>query len=152
MIKMKVTTKLDTSGLKKLRRQLKQQSVNVGYINSKDHWMNDGVPVAQIASHLHYWSPWKGQFMLSENNKQQVTDIIRSELSFLSVDNVVFFSNKVGAKAAKQIEKNIINVEVPPNSKEWADIKGFNDPLRFGSRIGESPNLISELTFKVGNI
>ena len=152
MIKMKVTTKLDTKGLKQLRRQLQKQSVNVGYIDSKDHWMNDGVPVAQIASYLHDWSPWKGQFMLSEMNKQQVTDIIKSELSFLSVDNVVLFSNKIGTKAAKQIERNIINVEVPQNNKEWADIKGFNDPLRFGSKIGESPNLISEITFKVGNI
>jgi hypothetical protein len=152
MIKMKVTTKLDTSGLKKLRRQLQQQSVNVGYINSKDHWMNEGEPVGKIASYLHYWSPWKGQFMLSESNKQQVTDIIKSELRFLGVGTVAMFSSKIGAKAAKQIEHNIINVTSPPNSKEWVDIKTFNDPLIFGSRIGESPNLISELTFKVGNI
>jgi hypothetical protein len=114
--------------------------------------MNEGVPVAQIASHLHYWSPWKGQFMLSEMNKQQVTDIIKSELISLSVDSVAVFFNKIGTKTAKQIERNIINVEVPSNSKEWEDIKGFNDPLRFGSKIGQSPNLISEITFKVGNI
>jgi hypothetical protein len=90
--------------------------------------------------------------MLSESNKQQVTDIIKSELRFLGVGTVAMFSSKIGAKAAKQIEHNIINVTSPPNSKEWVDIKTFNDPLIFGSRIGESPNLISELTFKVGNI
>lgn len=152
MIKMKVTTKLDTSGLKKLRRQLKQHSVNVGYINSKDHWMNEGVPVAQIASFNHHWSPWKGQFMLTASNKQQVTDIIKSELPSIGAVSVIEFASRVGKKSVEQIAKNIVSVQVPPNSKEWAEIKGFNDPLVFGSKIGEAPNLISELTFKVGTV
>lgn len=152
MIKMKVTTKVDFSGLKKLRKQLQENTVNVGYINSKDHWMSEGVPVAQVASHLHYWSPWKGQFMLSEDNKEQVTNIISSELHNINIGSIAVFSRKVGSKAVKQIESNIVNVTTPRNSKEWADIKTFNDPLVFGSRIGESPNLISELTFKVGNV
>ena len=56
----------------------------------------------------------------------------------------------IGQESKDQIEQNIVSVSSPKNSDGWADVKGFNDPLRFGSRTGEEPNLISELTFRVG--
>lgn len=149
MIKMRVSTKVDLSGLKKLQRQLRNVSVDVGYIDSKDHWYSE-VPVAQVAANLHYWSPWRDTFMLSESRVGQINNILQSELSKLGVVSIAQIATCVGEKAVKQIEVNIKNVSSPPNSQAWADVKGFNDPLVFGSRTGDEPNLISELTFKVG--
>lgn len=146
---MKVSTKIDYSGLRKLQRQLKNTSVDVGYIDSKDHWLSE-VPVAQVAANLHYWSHWKGTFMLSEAKRSQVQEIVTTELKRLGVVGIDTIAKCVGEKAVNQIEVNIRGVSSPANSTEWAEIKGFNDPLVFGSRTGEEPNLISELTFKVG--
>ena len=149
MIKMKVSTRIDYSGLRKLQKQLKSTSVDVGYIDSKDHWLSE-VPVAQVAANLHYWSPWKGTFMLSDSKKQQVQEIVTTELRKFGITSIDTVARNVGKKAVNQIEVNIKGVSSPANSTEWAEIKGFNDPLVFGSRTGEEPNLISELTFKVG--
>lgn len=149
MIKMKVSTKIDLSGLKKLQRQLRNVSVDVGYINSKDHWYSE-VPVAQVAANLHYWSPWNDTFMLSESKVNQVNNIVRTELQKLGALSITQVATCVGERAVKQIEVNIQSVTSPPNSKDWADVKTFNKPLVFGSRTGDEPNLISELTFKVG--
>lgn len=149
MIKMKVSTKIDLSGLKKLQRQLRNVSVDVGYIDSKDHWYSE-VPVAQVAANLHYWSPWRDTFMLSESRVGQVNHIVKTELQKLGTMSITQVATCVGEKAVKQIEVNIKNVSSPPNSQAWADVKGFNDPLVFGSRTGDEPNLISEITFKVG--
>ena len=146
---MKVSTKIDLSGLKKLQRQLKSTSVEVGYIDSKEHWLSE-VPVAQVAANLHYWSPWKDTFMLSDSKRAQVQKIVTTELKRLGVVGIDTVAKCVGEKAVNQIEVNIKGVSSPANSTEWTEIKGFNDPLRFGSRTGEEPNLISELTFKVG--
>ncbi len=150
MIKMKISTKVDLSGLKRLKRQIQTTKVDVGYIDSKDHWMNKGIPVAQVASHLHEWSPWKGTFLLGVENKDQVQTIVTNELrkfGMLSLDQV---AKCIGQESKDQIEQNIISVSTPKNSDEWAAVKDFNDPLRFGSKTGQEPNLISELTFKVG--
>lgn len=150
MIKMKVSTKIDLSGLKKLKRQIETTKVDVGYIDSKDHWMNKGIPVAQVAENLHYWSPWKGTFMLDTENQSQVQTIVNRELSKLGMMSFAQVATCIGQESKEQIEKNIISVDSPKNSDDWANVKGFNDPLRFGSRTGQEPNLISELTFKVG--
>jgi hypothetical protein len=152
MIKVKTSTKIDMSGLDKLRKQLKQNSVNVGYINSKEHWMNEGDSVGEIASHLHYWSAWKDTFMLSESKASQVEKIVASEMDRLGSTSVTQWASSIGNKAAKQIAKNIDDVQHPPNKDEWVKVKGFNDPLEYGSRDGEEPNLISELTYRVGDI
>ena len=142
---MKVSTKVDLSGLKKLQKQLKSTSVDVGYIDSKNHWMNPNIPVATVAAHLHYWSPWKDTFMLSEDKINQVQKIVTSELAFFGLKSMTQIAKEVGKKAAYQIEVNINNVQSPPNSKEWESYKGFNKPLVFGSREGFEPNLVSEL-------
>lgn len=149
MIKMKVSTKIDTRGLKKLQKQLQNTHVDVGWIDSPNHWMSD-VPVAQVASSLHDWSPWRDSFMLSETRIKQVQSIVATELQ--KFGDVGFWNvlRNVGEKAKDQIEVNIRGVSSPPNSEAWAAVKGFNDPLIFGSRTGEEPNLISALTFKVG--
>lgn len=149
MIRMKVSTRIDTSGLKRLQKQLKSAYVDVGWIDSPNHWMSD-VPVAQVASNLHDWSPWRDSFMLSDTRVKQVQAIVTTELQKfgrISLDSIV---RNVGEKARDQIEVNIKNVSSPSNSESWAAVKGFNDPLIFGSRTGETPNLISALTFKVG--
>ena len=150
MIKMKISTRMDLSGLKKLKRQLETTKVDVGYIDSKDHWMNKGIPVAQVASNLHYWSPWKKTFMLDTDNSAQVQSIVTKELQKLGMMSVTQVAACIGQESKDQIEQNIVSVSSPKNSDGWADVKGFNDPLRFGSRTGEEPNLISELTFRVG--
>ena len=150
MVKMKISTKIDLSGLKKLKRQLETTKVDVGYIDSKDHWMNKGISVAQVANNLHYWSPWKKTFMLDVENKAQVQSIVTKELRKLGMLSVAQVAKCIGSDAKDKIVDNIISVDSPKNSTEWADVKGFNDPLRFGSRTGQEPNLISELTFRVG--
>jgi hypothetical protein len=149
---MKVSTKIDTKGLRELRKQLKQHSVNVGYIDSPEHWMNEGDSVGEIARHLHYWSAWKDTFMLSETKKSQVADIVRDEIRFLPNMSVAQWTRRIGQQAASQIEENILTVQIPRNSIGWQQIKGFNDPLAFGSVVGQEPNLVSEITFKVGNV
>ncbi len=151
MIRMKVSTRIDKRGLKKLQAQLKNTSVNVGYIDSKIHWDND-VPVAQVAANLHYWSPWENTFMLTETRKSQINDAIKQEINTLGVESIESVAGSVGKRLAKQIQVNIREVSTPPNSEGWAEIKGFNDPLIYGSRIGQEPNLISELTYKVGDV
>ncbi len=154
MIRMKVSTKIDKKGLRRLQRQLKNVSVDVGYIDSKNHWMSvrdgDPVPVAQVAMNLHYWSPWADSFMLSEQKKSQVQSIVSTQLKKLGFISVAEIAKLVGEQATNQIEVNIKGTSSPSNSEGWAEIKGFNDPLVYGSKIGEEPNLISELTFKVG--
>lgn len=154
MIKIKFTTKIDKKGLRRLQRQLKSTSVSVGYIDSKNHWMSvrdgDPVPVAQVAMNLHYWSPWADSFMLSEQKKSQVQSIVSTQLKKLGFISVAAIAKLVGEQATNQIEVNIKGTSSPSNSEGWAEIKGFNDPLVYGSKIGEEPNLISELTFKVG--
>ena len=72
------------------------------------------------------------------------------ELSKLGMMSFAQVATCIGQESKEQIEKNIISVDSPKNSDDWANVKGFNDPLRFGSRTGQEPNLISELTFKVG--
>lgn len=149
MIKMKVHTRINIDGLKRLQKQLKSTYIEVGYIDSPNHWMSD-VPVAQVASNLHYWSPWKDTFMLTDSKKHQLQKIITTELQnfgFISFNAVM---RNIGEGAKDQIAANIQNVTSPRNSDEWASVKGFNDPLVFGSKTGEAPNLISALTFKVG--
>lgn len=148
MIKMNVSTKINMKGLEKLKKQIKGSHVDVGWIDSKDHWMSE-VPVAQVASSLHDWSPWRDSFMLSDTRVAQVQSVVNSELPKLGSDNFNHIISNIGEKAKNQIEVNIRGVSSPSNSEEWAAIKGFNDPLIFGSRTGEEPNLISELTFKV---
>ena len=150
MIRMKVSTKIDLSGLKKLKRQLETTKVDVGYIDSKDHWMNKGVPVAQVANNLHYWSPWKATFMLDEGNKSQVQSIVTKELRKLGMMSVAKVAACIGSDAKDQIEVNIVTTSSPKNSDSWAEVKTFNNPLQFGSVTGQEPNLISELTFRVG--
>lgn len=123
--------------------------VEVGYIKSKDHWMSD-IPVAQVASNLHYWSPWRDSFMLSPSKKSQVQKIVTTNLLKLGSVDLIHISSRIGSMAKDQIEVNIKSVTSPANSGEWSAVKGFNDPLIFGSRVGNVPNLLSELTFKVG--
>ena len=148
MIKMKVSTKVDFSGLKKLQKQLRNVSVDIGYIDSKDHWMSK-VPVAQVASSLHYYSPWADSFMLSETKRESIKKLVHSELTKLGFVDIYKVADCIGREGVGLIEVNIKSVNSPRNSTEWADFKGFNDPLVFGSRTGEEPNLISELTYKV---
>lgn len=152
MIKIKVSTKIDLSGVKKLQKQLKAHTVNVGYINSPEHWMSEGDSVGEIARHLHYWSPWNDTFMLSDTKKGQVSSIIREEIPALPRMPVAQWVANVGQHAVSKVQENIRDVDSPSNSDDWEQIKGFNDPLAFGSRIGKSPNLVSEVTFKIGKV
>lgn len=149
MLKIKVSTKVDTTGLRKLHRRLKNFHVDVGWIDSPDHWMSD-IPVSVVASSLHHWSPWRDSFMLSLSKSQQVKNIVASEISKIGSLSMYTIAENVGKKAKDQIEVNIRSVSSPQNSEEWAAVKGFNDPLLFGGRTGDEPNLISALTFKVG--
>lgn len=148
MLTMTVRTEIKTSGLDKLMRQLKNASINVGYINSPNHWNND-FPVAQLASHLHYWSPWRDQFMLSQSKSDQVKNVVISEMGRFGNTSFDVILENIGVRLRDQIKDNIIAVSIPPNSESWANEKGFNDLLRHGSMIGQEPNLISELTFEV---
>lgn len=153
---MKMTTKMDISGFKELKKQLERTKVDVGYVNTPNHWlsakMGHDFSVAALASHLHDNSPWADQFMLSESRSSEVNNTVQQVLSvsFGKMPNHLT-ANLIGMQLAEDIKDNINNVSSPPNSTEWADIKGFNDPLVFGSdsRIGETPNLISEITHKV---
>jgi hypothetical protein len=152
MIKMKVSTKIDFSGLKKLQKDLKNNSVNVGYIDSKEHWVQEGQSVADVASHLHYWSAWNDTFMLSEDKQSQVQEIVNDLLPRLGRVPFESIARTIGKYGEQAIEENIVNVTSPSNSPEWAEIKGFNDPLIFGSGSGQEPNLISEITSKIGTV
>lgn len=153
---VKMTTKMDLSGFNELKKQLERMKVDVGYINTPTHWlsakMGHDFSVAALASHLHDNSPWADQFMLSESKKSEVNTTVQKVLvtSFGKVSPHLT-ANLIGMQLAEDIKDNINNVSSPSNSTEWADIKGFNDPLVFGSdsRVNETPNLISELTHKV---
>lgn len=153
---MKMTTKMDISGFKELKKQLERTKVDVGYIDTPNHWLSEkrghDLPVAALASHLHDHSPWADQFMLSESKTLEVTKSVQEVLA-VSFGKVPTYATAslIGVKLAKDIEHNIQSVTSPPNSTEWANIKGFNNPLVFGSdsRVNEAPNLVSELTHKV---
>lgn len=151
MFKVTSSTKIDKSGFEQLLKNAVSKSVDVGYINSPTHWKND-VPVAQIAATLHYDSAWNDTFMLSDTKESEVKSIVSFALN--KVKDSLDLSKAaviVGKDAVITIEENILGATSPANSKEWAAEKGFNDPLVHGSRIGQEPNLISELTYKVGN-
>lgn len=145
---------MDTSGFQELKKQLERLKVDVGWIDTPNHWMasltNHSFTVANVASDLHYYSRWEDSFALSETRTDQVNDVVHKTLntSFGKVPTYQVAS-LIGHNLQNAVEVNIKAVNSPDNSAEWAEVKGFNDPLVFGSRIGETPNLISELTHKV---
>lgn len=145
---------MDTSGFQELKKQLERVKVDVGWIDSPNHWMasiaGHDFTVANVASDLHYYSRWEDSFALSETRAKEVNEVVHRTLD-KSLGNVPVHTvaNLIGNNLQKIVETNIKEVDSPDNSEEWANIKGFNDPLVFGSRIGETPNLISELKHRV---
>ena len=151
---MKITTslKMDLSALNKFKSEVNRTKIEVGWLTGVEHWRSsplNPITVAGLAAHLHYYSDWRGQFMFDSSKKNQVQDIIDSNLSHsLSLD-FKSTAKMVGYELAESLRINIIEVKSPANSPKWAEIKGFNDPLIFGSRVGASPNLLSEVGYQV---
>jgi len=153
---MSITTKVkvDTSAFKKLKAQMEALKVDVGYINSPNHWLSSKrgkeFSVAALASHLHYYSDWDDTFMLSDTKKSEVSRTVNTVLN-TTFGNIppTAVATLIGVALGKDIAVNIQNVSYPPNEDRWASIKTFNDPLVYGSAIGSTPKLISEITHKV---
>lgn len=152
MIKMNVKFKADWSPLNKLVKQMNHTCVNVGWLNNVDHWTStpeNPITVPQLAALLHYWSPWADQFMFTRNEGTQVFNIVEHKLRWLSSDNFKEVANNIGSALSFQLKENIENVSTPSNSPKWSDVKGFNDPLIFGSAYGQSPSLLGEVKWEL---
>lgn len=152
---MKITTslKMDLRGMEKLRKKLRKTQVDVGWLEGVVHWNsnpNNAITVPALASHLHFNSPWAGQVLVDPYDSTAVSRIVSSNLrkSFGVLDfNMV--ANAIGSDLRDFVEVSIKNVSSPSNAQSWADIKTFNDPLVYGSYLGNTPNLISELDWEV---
>lgn len=143
----------NTRVLSGMIRSIKQNKIKVGWIDSKDHWMNPGVPVAQVAANLYYDSPWGGlnnTLIYDRWHVDQIRSILSKDLKLLGAGTFREVLNITGEHLQQQLVRNIVETDSPSNSGWWADWKGFNKPLQYGSLTGETPNLISEVTYKVG--
>lgn len=151
----KATTKVDMSVFNKLKSQIKNTDIDVGYINSPNHWWAQKHghywPIAALATDLHYYSPWQDTFMLTPTRYAEINSTVHWVLnqSFGKIP-FILVCNRIGSELSDDLKENIREVNSPANSEQWASYKGFNDPLIFGSEYGNTPNLISEVTFKVG--
>lgn len=151
-IRVTSKTKIDTSGFRKLKKEIERQHLEVGYLNSPVHWKSEGhgnITVAEVARQLHY-TGWD-EFMLSENNSEQVNSIIRYNLDTLFGKDITFkqLLEYIGNDLSEQMKQNIRDTTSPSISQEWAREKGFSKPLQHGSIIGESPNLLDEATYEI---
>ena len=151
-----VKTTANFKGLNALRKQLRKK-VEVGYIDSPVHWANTerGLTVGELARYLHYDSPWgelsvEGSFMLDVSQRDHVQKIVNTALQQgLGNQSVQSILQHIGQDGQKMIRYLVESRSSPPNSQEWAHEKGYNDPLQHGSHDGETPNLISEVTYRV---
>lgn len=152
---MKITTKLkmDLSGMEKLRKKLRTTSVDAGWLHEVNHWNSDPknpITVPTLAAHLHYNSEWEDSFMLSYKRNMEVNTIVQINLNkYLGILDIPVIADRIGADMAKRIKVNIEDVSSPANNTNWASIKGFNDPLIYGSASGKTPNLLSEINWEV---
>lgn len=159
MIRVKVKTKVDTKPFRKLVKDVNSRVVNVGYIDSPEHWNNSGLSVADLAAILHFDSDWslgspEDGFMLDEQNKgvSQVKAILNEYSPLVGHFSIREILDSVGKEGADAIRFNIMSASTPPNSEDWEKRKGFNDPLVHGGRTGDEPNLLSEVTHRVVKI
>ncbi len=154
MISTKVNLKWDTRELEKLLRQIRTTNVDVGWLdNTTLHWTSTAstpIPVSWLASHLHEHTPWADTFMFSETRANQVSKIVQSELgrSFGSV-KFTTVSHNIGKSLSVALRDNIEAVDYPSNSPEWIAVKGSSSPLQYGSMLGKTPNLMSEIKWEV---
>jgi hypothetical protein len=154
MISAKISLKCDTSELEKLLRQIRTTNVDVGWLdNTTLHWTSTAstpIPVSWLASHLHEHTPWADTFMFSETRTKQVSKIVEFELdkSFGSV-KFTTVANRIGKSLSVALRDNIDAVSYPSNSPEWIAVKGNSEPLEYGSLIGKTPNLMSEIKWEV---
>jgi hypothetical protein len=149
---MGVKITADWSGLNKLVKQMKESTIEVGWTKPTTHWTGE-MNVPSLAGMLHDHSRWAGTFMLSASKSSQVRSVIGKALRGFDLKGFPAAVADVGEALKDAIVGNIIGVTSPPNDDEWASYKGFNDPLVFGSdsRVGKTPNLISEVSWqKVG--
>lgn len=152
---MKITTslKMDLRGMEKLRRQLRMTQVDVGWLEGVNHWNsnpNNPITVPALAAHLQYNSPWAGQVLLDPYDSTKVSRIVSGNLrKSFGVMDFKMVANAIGSDLRDFIKVSIKNVSSPSNAPTWAAIKSFNDPLVYGSYIGNTPNLISELGWEV---
>jgi hypothetical protein len=153
MIKTTSKTTFNMKGLEKLARKIKRTKIDVGYMNSPVHWQaaseGKSTTVAAIAQHLHDHSPWAGSFMLSEVMRRDVQNIVTDRLDNFSHVPLSVIAKQIGEDAVDLIQVNIQEVGSPSNSPEWVSKKGFDDPLVFGSNYGYTPNLVSEVKWRM---
>ena len=147
-------TTVDMSGFKALQAQLKAIKLDVGYVDAKNHWWAEKTgnywPVSALAADLHYYSPWADSFMLSETKYNEVNATVHWVLSkSFGKSPLSTVMVKLGNELKDDIVTNIKEVDSPANNEKWASYKGFNDPLVWGSEIGNEPNLVSEVSYKV---
>lgn len=148
-MKYSTKVKMDLSGLKKLRSEIRLTTVEVGWLDNVEHWTGD-INVPSLAAALHFDSPWSDRFMIDDSKVLQVSKIVSQNLNhFFGVVPFSKVANNIGDGLTNQIRLNIIDVSNPANSEEWAEYKGFNDPLIYGSAYGEEPNLMSALSWRV---
>lgn len=146
---MKLDLKVDTSEFTKFANNLKSTEIDVGWLKREVHWTNK-ITVPELAAHLHFDSAWKGEFMFDDTPefKRQINPIIGWATKYLSPDTTTF-KMRVGEELVDRLKENIDEVSSPSNNELWAEKKGFNDPLIFGSYYGYEPNLISSISYEV---
>lgn len=152
-VKIKTKVSINYEGFRKLKKDIEKYKAQVGYINSPTHW-GGSLTVGELAQILHYDSPWgrfgpDGGFMLDTTNQEQTQKIVNYGLSYLGKMDFKSVVKMIAEEGREVIVYNISQTSNPPNSASWAEAKGFNDPLRFGSAYGQEPNLISEVKAKV---
>lgn len=153
-MRVTIKTKSNLTPFKKLIKQVNSKVVKVGWLDSKEHWTG-GLSVADVAAIQHFDGSWgesnsSGSFALDESQKNQVKAIVNQNIHSFGMDSIENILIDIGEDAVATIRYNILSASSPPNSESWAQQKGFNDPLVYGSGQGEEPNLYSEVKFKVG--
>lgn len=133
----------DHSGWDALEKEMNTTSVEVGWLDGKIHWTGK-IPVAQLASHLHFYSPWEDTFMFSQTKTKQVDSIVQAALlKGMTFQGTAMY---IGKQLEAKLKSNIEAVTTPSNDPKWAAKKGNNKPLQYGSLTGDSPNLISTIS------
>lgn len=158
MITAKVDMKIDLSGLEKLRKQFsKPKVVQVGWIDSEAHWYGDGVfTTAALASNLHYWSRWGRDsghsFMIDSGDTAEVNAVVTKFVTSNMLENPNVALHGIGIALRDVIKHRIETTSSPANADSWAARKGSDHPLMYGSNKGESPNLLDEVTYRIGDM
>jgi len=136
MLKMKVTTELDLTGLKKLRSRLKRQegqSLEVGHFDGHRHLDSPEHSVAEISVINQFGMnkiPARPYMLPTMQGNFIKAEILKSSAKIAKGDSTVAKESRVLGMLIRDSMKALIEGKImPANSAVTISLKGFDHPL-----------------------